>query len=131
MDDDNIGGGSSCNNNYDDEVDTSIKELHERLLPIANVGRIMKQVLPRNAKVSKEAKETMQECASEFISFVTSEATEKCRNEKRKTVSGDDVCWAFSRLGLDDYARSMTRYLFRFRLFEENNKTNHREIKRK
>ncbi|XP_060182081.1 uncharacterized protein LOC132611714 [Lycium barbarum] len=43
-----------------------IKE-QDWLLPIANVGRIMKQILPQNAKFSKEAKETMQECVSEFI----------------------------------------------------------------
>ena len=53
--------------------DGIIKE-QDRLLPIANVGRIMKQILPPNAKISKEAKETMQECVSEFISFVTGEA---------------------------------------------------------
>eukprot|EP00249_Psilotum_nudum_P029127 c39433_g1_i1 orf=103-339(+) len=39
----------------------------DRLLPIANVGRIMKRALPANAKISKEAKETVQECVSEFI----------------------------------------------------------------
>lgn len=44
--------------------------------------RIMKKILPPNAKISKEAKETMQECVSEFISFVTSEASEKCKKGK-------------------------------------------------
>ena len=45
----------------------------DRLLPIANVARIMKQAVPTNAKIAKDAKETVQECVSEFISFVTSE----------------------------------------------------------
>ena len=35
--------------------------------------RIMKKALPANAKVAKDAKETVQECVSEFISFITSE----------------------------------------------------------
>ncbi|KAG6480443.1 hypothetical protein ZIOFF_063943 [Zingiber officinale] len=78
-----------------------------RLLPIANVGRIMKQILPPNGKISKEAKETMQECVSEFISFVTGEASEKCHKEKRKTVNGDDICWALNALGFDDYVEPM------------------------
>ncbi|KAF0923480.1 hypothetical protein E2562_006368 [Oryza meyeriana var. granulata] len=86
--------------------DQEIKE-QDRLLPIANVGRIMKQILPPNAKISKEAKETMQECVSEFISFVTGEASDKCHKEKRKTVNGDDVCWAFGSLGFDDYVDPM------------------------
>ncbi|KAG8372964.1 hypothetical protein BUALT_Bualt12G0121800 [Buddleja alternifolia] len=85
----------------------------ERLLPIANVGRIMKQILPSNAKISKEAKETMQECVSEFIGFVTGEASEKCRKERRKTVNGDDVCWAMGTLGFDNYAGPLKRYLDR------------------
>lgn len=45
----------------------------DRLLPIANVARIMKQAVPTNAKIAKEAKECTQQCVSEFISFVTSE----------------------------------------------------------
>ncbi|MCD7456620.1 Nuclear transcription factor Y subunit B-5 [Datura stramonium] len=94
-----------------------IKE-QDRLLPIANVGRIMKQILPQNAKISKEAKETMQECVSEFIAFVTGEASEKCRKEKRKTVNGDDVCWAMGNLGFDDYAELLKRYLHRYRELE-------------
>ncbi|KAL7178146.1 hypothetical protein ACSBR2_031313 [Camellia fascicularis] len=106
---DNIGPGGS--------EDGYIKE-QERLLPIANVGRIMKQILPANAKISKEAKETMQECVSEFISFVTSEASEKCKKERRKTVNGDDVCWALGTLGFDDYADPLKRYLHRYRELE-------------
>ncbi|CAL5413153.1 unnamed protein product [Camellia sinensis] len=106
---DSIGPGGS--------EDGYIKE-QERLLPIANVGRIMKQILPANAKISKEAKETMQECVSEFISFVTSEASEKCKKERRKTVNGDDVCWALGTLGFDDYAGPLKRYLHRYRELE-------------
>ncbi|KAJ9543033.1 hypothetical protein OSB04_022740 [Centaurea solstitialis] len=90
----------------------------DRLLPIANVGRIMKQILPPNAKISKEAKETMQECVSEFISFVTGEASDHCRKEKRKTVNGDDVCWAMLNLGFDDYAEPLKRYLHKIREFD-------------
>ncbi|KAL9228170.1 hypothetical protein vseg_003779 [Gypsophila vaccaria] len=98
-------------------VGVAIKE-QDRLVPIANVGRIMKQILPPNAKISKEAKETMQECVSEFISFVTGEASDKCHKEKRKTVNGDDICWALSSLGFDDYSDPLKRYLHRHREFE-------------
>ena len=37
----------------------------------------MKTALPENAKIAKEAKECMQECVSEFISFITSEGSFK------------------------------------------------------
>lgn len=107
---DNLGASASTD-------DGSVKE-QDRLLPIANVSRIMKQTLPTNAKISKEAKETMQECVSEFISFVTGEASEKCKKERRKTVNGDDVCWALATLGFDDYAGPLKRYLQRYRELE-------------
>ncbi|GMY21661.1 nuclear transcription factor Y subunit B-4 [Fagus crenata] len=87
----------------------------ERLLPIANVGRIMKQILPPTAKISKEAKQTLQECSTEFISFVTAEASDKCHKENRKTVNGDDICWALSTLGFDNYADAIVRYLYKYR----------------
>ncbi|XP_021775448.1 nuclear transcription factor Y subunit B-5-like [Chenopodium quinoa] len=102
---------------HEDQALGTIKE-QDRLLPIANVGRIMKHILPANAKISKEAKETMQECVSEFISFVTGEASDKCHKEKRKTVNGDDICWALSSLGFDEYADPLKRYLHRYREFE-------------
>ncbi|XP_051124665.1 transcriptional activator hap3-like [Andrographis paniculata] len=90
----------------------------DKLLPIANVGRIMKRILPKNAKISKEAKERMQECASEFISFVTGEASERCHKENRKTVNGDDVCRALSSLGFDNYSEVVSSYLHKFREFQ-------------
>ena len=116
-DNNNILGAVTWKINGSDD-DKPLLDQDQRLLPIANVGRIMKQILPPNAKISKEAKETMQECVSEFISFVTSEASDKCRKERRKTVNGDDVCWALATLGFDDYAGPMKRYLYRYRELE-------------
>lgn len=57
------------------QIDNDDMEAREqdRLLPIANVGRIMKLAVPPAAKISKEAKESVQECVSEFITFVSSE----------------------------------------------------------
>lgn len=99
--------------------DACISKQQEHLLPIANVGRIMKKVLPPNAKISKEAKETMQECASEFIGFITGEAADRCHKDNRKSLNGDDICSAMKTLGLDDYANAMRRYLIRYKEHEE------------
>lgn len=52
---------------------SSVAREQDRFLPIANISRIMKKGLPSNGKIAKDAKDTMQECVSEFISFVTSE----------------------------------------------------------
>ncbi|KAF1989557.1 hypothetical protein K402DRAFT_326179 [Aulographum hederae CBS 113979] len=81
----------------------------------APVARIMKSALPDNAKIAKEAKECMQECVSEFISFITSEASEKCQQEKRKTVNGEDILFAMTSLGFENYAEALKIYLSRYR----------------
>ncbi|PON50871.1 Nuclear transcription factor Y subunit B [Trema orientale] len=97
--------------------DNSTKE-QDRFLPIANVSRIMKKSLPANAKISKEAKETVQECVSEFISFITGEASDKCQREKRKTINGDDLLWAMTTLGFENYVGPLKVYLNKYREVE-------------
>jgi histone H3/H4 len=95
-------------------LEVEVKE-QDRWLPIANVARIMKSALPENAKIAKEAKECMQECVSEFISFITSEASEKCQQEKRKTVNGEDILFAMTSLGFENYSEALKIYLARYR----------------
>lgn len=90
----------------------------DRWLPIANVDRVMRLCLPENAKISKEAKECMQECVSEFISFITSQAAEKCSIEKRKTLNGEDILYALFSLGFENYAEVLRIYLAKYRVFE-------------
>lgn len=122
-----------------DELDANIRNF-------APVARIMKNALPENAKIAKEAKECMQECVSEFISFITSEgelllptawinvpkskfvsllcstltestrtASEKCQQEKRKTVNGEDILFAMTSLGFENYAEALKVYLSKYR----------------
>ncbi|KAK7282411.1 hypothetical protein RIF29_11147 [Crotalaria pallida] len=86
----------------------------DQLLPIANISRIMKRALPPNAKISKEAKEKVQECVTEFISFITGEASEKCQREKRKTINGDDLLWAMTTLGFENYVGPLKHHLKKF-----------------
>ncbi|KAJ3089776.1 Nuclear transcription factor Y subunit B-10 [Quaeritorhiza haematococci] len=94
--------------------DEEIKE-QDRYLPIANVARIMKRALPENAKIAKDAKECVQECVSEFISFITSEASDRCQNEKRKTINGEDILWAMQSLGFENYCDTLKLYLHKYR----------------
>ncbi|KAL7680102.1 putative cytochrome c oxidase assembly protein CtaG/Cox11 [Plasmopara halstedii] len=98
----------------DDHNDDEIRE-QDRFLPTANISRIMKVSLPSTAKIAKDGKETVQECVSEFISFITSEASDKCQQEKRKTINGDDIIWAMSTLGFDSYVEPLKLYLQKYR----------------
>lgn len=97
-----------------------ITELREqdRWLPINNVARLMKNTLPVSAKVSKDAKECMQECVSEFISFVTSEASDRCAADKRKTINGEDILISLHALGFENYAEVLKIYLAKYRQYQ-------------
>ncbi|OIV90484.1 hypothetical protein TanjilG_18668 [Lupinus angustifolius] len=106
------GGGSH------DSGDHSPRSNHreqEGFLPIANISRIMKKVLPPNGKIAKDAKDIVQECVSEFVSFITSEASDKCMREKRKTINGDDLLWAMAIVGFEEYIEPLKIYLTRYR----------------
>ena len=116
-DSDNDSGGAQNTGTNANSSELSPRE-QDRFLPIANVSRIMKKALPANAKISKDAKETVQECVSEFISFITGEASDKCQREKRKTINGDDLLWAMTTLGFEEYVEPLKIYLQRFREME-------------
>ena len=118
-----------------DFADMRVRE-QDRFLPIANVARIMKRALPPNTKISKEAKETVQECVSEFIAFITSEgarmvvleivpcgvnvvaslgaASAHCHRQKRKTINGDDLIASMTALGFDNYIEPITIFQTKF-----------------
>ncbi|CAP27284.1 Protein CBR-NFYB-1 [Caenorhabditis briggsae] len=87
----------------------------ERYLPIANVTRLMKGQMDPQAKLAKDAKECVQECVSEFITFVASEAAEICNQQKRKTIMADDLLTAMESLGFDNFAEPMRIFLQKYR----------------
>ncbi|XP_014233714.1 nuclear transcription factor Y subunit B-3 [Trichogramma pretiosum] len=87
----------------------------DRFLPIANVAKIMKRAIPDAGKIAKDARECVQECVSEFISFITSEASDRCHMEKRKTINGEDILFAMTTLGFDNYVEPLKLYLQKYR----------------
>ena len=107
-----LGNGSILSD--DEELPHFLRE-QDRYLPIANVAKLMKKAIPERGKIAKDAKETVQECVSEFISFITSEAAERCSQEKRKTINGEDILAAMSNLGFDNYIEPLKIYLSKYR----------------
>ncbi|XP_014664429.1 PREDICTED: nuclear transcription factor Y subunit beta-like isoform X2 [Priapulus caudatus] len=108
------GDGDKSDQMHDQACFTPFRE-QDRFLPIANVSRIMKNTIPDTGKIAKDAKECMQECVSEFISFITSEASDRCQQEKRKTINGEDILFAMSTLGFDSYVEPLKLYLQKYR----------------
>jgi hypothetical protein len=42
-------------------------------------------------------------------------ASEKCQQEKRKTVNGEDILFAMTSLGFENYGEALKIYLARYR----------------
>lgn len=42
-------------------------------------------------------------------------ASEKCQHEKRKTVNGEDIIFAMTSLGFENYSEALRIYLVRYR----------------
>jgi nuclear transcription Y subunit beta len=107
-------GGDNSEDESRDRLAATLRE-QDRFLPIANVARIMKRSIPTFGKIAKDARECVQECVSEFISFITSEASDRCMMEKRKTINGEDILFAMSTLGFDNYIEPLKVYLQKYR----------------
>ena len=86
----------------------------DRLLPIANISRIMKGTLPGSAKVAQGAKDSVQEYASEFIALITAEAAERAIENNRKTITGEDILCALSALGFEEITPALKIQLSAF-----------------
>merc|ERR1712029_1264854 len=108
-------GSRDDDDDCNEDIDTGELREQDRFLPIANVARIMKKAIPSQGKIAKDARECVQECVSEFISFITSEASDRCQAEKRKTINGEDILFAMSTLGFDNYVEPLKLYLQKYR----------------
>ncbi|KAJ0965323.1 hypothetical protein J5N97_026461 [Dioscorea zingiberensis] len=47
-----------------------------------------------------------------------SEANDRCQREQRKTITAEDIIWAMSKLGFNDYVEPLSVYLQRYREVE-------------
>ena len=88
-------------------------------LPISNINKIMRSVIDEKLKISKEAKNLVEECVTEFICFITSEASEKCKKEKRKTINAEDILTVMKLLGFDNYVVILKVYHYKYKQASE------------
>lgn len=84
-------------------------------LPMANLVRLMRQVIPKRVKISSRAKDLTHDCAVEFVGFLAGEASELARAQHRRTISPEDFTRSLQALGFDDYVRPMSTYISRYR----------------
>jgi len=88
-------------------TEPSLAGNEKKLLPVANIGRIMKRALPDNVKVTKEAKTACRIAVSEFIGLVTAEASDRMVVDSRRTITGTDLLDALRALGYIEYMQDL------------------------
>lgn len=50
-------------------------------------------------------------------------ASDRCINEKRKTINGEDILWALQTLGFDNYVEPLRLYLHKYRNSQKGDKS--------
>ncbi|OQS02394.1 hypothetical protein THRCLA_21428 [Thraustotheca clavata] len=92
-------------------------------MPVRNITKIMKSALPNDPriKIADDAKEFMQECVTEFLLYLTSEARDQAVYNKRgkTTVTGSDTLRAFYNLGFTPYGDVLSVYNEKIKAVQE------------
>ncbi|KAK1382728.1 hypothetical protein POM88_020463 [Heracleum sosnowskyi] len=87
----------------------------EHLVPAAYVISQMRRIVPDHGEISADAVISVQECVSEFITFMTTQANTRCMEEMRTTITGEDLLIAMNRHGFYSYIGPLFVHLNSFR----------------
>ncbi|XP_024386306.1 protein Dr1 homolog isoform X2 [Physcomitrium patens] len=72
-------------------------------LPKATMTKIIKEMLPPDVRVAKDAQDLLVECCVEFINLISSESNEICSKEEKRTIAPEHVLRALEILGFGEY----------------------------
>jgi DNA polymerase epsilon subunit 3 len=90
--------------------------------PLACVRRILKNTLPSSTNVGKDASSTFSRATGIFIIYLTSCANDYARENKRQTITANDVLAATKELEFDEFLPDMTQFLENYRAMEKSKK---------
>ncbi|XP_075228755.1 DNA polymerase epsilon subunit 3 Chrac-14 [Lycorma delicatula] len=79
------------------------EKLEDLNLPIAVVTRLIREVIPENCNVSKEARTAVAKAASVFVLFLTSTANQNAMLNNRKTINANDVLEGIKRSSFEHF----------------------------
>ncbi|XXQ33920.1 Transcription factor CBF/NF-Y/archaeal histone domain-containing protein [Plasmodiophora brassicae] len=72
-------------------------------LPHASIARIIRNALPKNFQVGKDARAAFIKAVSVWILYISAAANDIATSRKRKTISGDDVLAALSEIEFEEF----------------------------
>ncbi|KAI3416859.1 CBFD_NFYB_HMF domain-containing protein [Psidium guajava] len=86
-----------------DPMDIVGKSKEDASLPKATMTKIIKEMLPPDVRVARDAQDLLIECCVEFINLVSSESNEVCNREEKRTIAPEHVLKALEVLGFGEY----------------------------
>ncbi|XP_029124350.1 protein Dr1 homolog isoform X2 [Elaeis guineensis] len=73
----------------------------------ATMFKIIKEMLPPDVRVARDAQDLLVECCVEFINLVSSESNEVCSREEKRTIAPEHVLKALEVLGFGEYVEEV------------------------
>ncbi|KAH9604752.1 hypothetical protein KSS87_020212 [Heliosperma pusillum] len=73
------------------------KAKEDASLPKATMTKIIKEMLPAEVRVARDAQDLLIECCVEFINLVSSESNEVCNREDKRTIAPEHVLKALQK----------------------------------
>ncbi|XP_074276412.1 protein Dr1 homolog isoform X2 [Silene latifolia] len=83
------------------------KAKEDASLPKATMTKIIKEMLPAEVRVARDAQDLLIDCCVEFINLVSSESNEVCNREDKRTIAPEHVLKALQVLGFGDYTEEV------------------------
>lgn len=87
------------------------EKLEDLNLPNSSVQKIIKEAIPDNVNVGKDARSALSRAASVFILYVTSQASKEAQKVNRKSLLGQDVITALEELEFEDFVEPLQELL--------------------
>lgn len=79
--------------------------------PQATISRIIKQVLPDNIQITREARQAFTRAAGIFIFYITQCANDYSKEHKRSTIYTQDVISALRELDFGEFEAPLEEFL--------------------
>lgn len=91
-------------------------------LPNTVIAKIIREALPENVSISKDARIAISKAASVFVLYSTSCANNFAMQQKRKTISAQDVYEAMTDMEFERYVEPLKKSLEMYRTGQKEKK---------
>lgn len=92
-----------------------VERIEDLNLPNAVITRLIKERLPENSNVAKEARAAIARAASVFVIFLTSTSTALARKQNHKTITAANILDALKQLEFESFVEPLTNDLETYR----------------